>query len=892
MSQDSSENAAENVSSPRWKAIRRPSVANSSLSELESRNEILKMDNHITLRVLFESKDPIPLSFEREFTTASILKLLFSLGILVDQQEEYRIFAKSRSISPSPSSSSSFLNTTSNHSDSFLDSKSLSRTSSSSSISSMSSVENNNNNSLNGGSFIGGKTMTSSPSKESVRSRIASALKSTRSARNLISSSSQSSSHSTSPPSPHNNIGIKMKPNRSIAMYGLDNGDELIVKRVVREESFGSSSSSSSSSFALLNISHNQRRIDFSRRNIEFDSFGHMIGNLKRGEKGVCVIDMEKEMKDSEKIIQLILSQNRLKSIPENFFTSFCNIRALDLSNNQLSQFPKGLWTLNRLEKLKMADNELEFIPSEINQLVSLQKISLVRNKINEVTEEIASLPDLRTLLLDDNKIKRLPTKMGSSRLKVLSISNNPMISPPGFICMKGTDAILKYLNGVENALHTQSNSVQVFEFNWKVPFSTGIEDLNKGRGRQRGKIIRNEHRFTARDSVFATQNYIIQFFLESGAKVSSEGSTLLPTLHHRFPLVEAFLSSFKEKKLTMEDTSQLALFSVFEPLGGKRTAEFCRDSLHLKLMEIASNPETHKDNTKLDPRSEEFMNTPEFSNVRHTSAENVDFPNIIKQSFVHLDADFMQIANFEQLSSGAGACSVLIVDNQLVLASVGGCGAMLIRGQTPYRLTEPPIHPKEETSHAPWNTGFGFREQKERGTVDSCPKIKCEVITPRDQFLVLGSSGLFDSLSDRRICETVNRSNSPSEAAEKLVSTAVSRGSNRGISVLVLKICWFVQNTRRNQSVPQPVKQMPPPSRFASAPHLRPITDDEEQRAMEEFIEMSVDTIVPQPKSTSNYFSPSIQQNNYESFHPETATPARRTLLGSARVNPPTTNK
>jgi Leucine-rich repeat (LRR) protein len=79
-----------------------------------------------------------------------------------------------------------------------------------------------------------------------------------------------------------------------------------------------------------------------------------------------------------------------------------------------------------------------------------LKKLFLNKNRLEDIPDEIAKLPHLKLLNLDDNDIKKLPFKLGGRFrvLKELSVEGNPMISPPVFVCRKGVQAIMKYLNG------------------------------------------------------------------------------------------------------------------------------------------------------------------------------------------------------------------------------------------------------------------------------------------------------------------------------------------------------------------------------------------------------------------------------------------------------------
>lgn len=75
---------------------------------------------------------------------------------------------------------------------------------------------------------------------------------------------------------------------------------------------------------------------------------------------------------------------------------------------------------------------------------------------------------DLRELLLEDNLLSRLPDSLDHLvKLKVLTLMNNPMKDPPMEVCVKGNEAIWKYLkeNRIRKIMATKVDSVQILYF-------------------------------------------------------------------------------------------------------------------------------------------------------------------------------------------------------------------------------------------------------------------------------------------------------------------------------------------------------------------------------------------------------------------------------------------
>uniref|UniRef100_A0A9J2Q761 Calponin-homology (CH) domain-containing protein n=1 Tax=Ascaris lumbricoides TaxID=6252 RepID=A0A9J2Q761_ASCLU len=149
-------------------------------------------------------------------------------------------------------------------------------------------------------------------------------------------------------------------------------------------------------------------------------------------------------------------------------------------SENQLTSLPVGLFTI-RLQVLLLSGNRLESLPREIRQLAgSLHELDVSCNRLQAIPPDIALLKLLRVLNLRDNRLTHLPSELSRMELRVLDVSENelgelpydlrhmcslielhlrgnPLTTPPATICSKashfqGREHVFKWLRAQMNA--------------------------------------------------------------------------------------------------------------------------------------------------------------------------------------------------------------------------------------------------------------------------------------------------------------------------------------------------------------------------------------------------------------------------------------------------------
>ncbi|KAI8826061.1 uncharacterized protein EV422DRAFT_479806, partial [Fimicolochytrium jonesii] len=109
-------------------------------------------------------------------------------------------------------------------------------------------------------------------------------------------------------------------------------------------------------------------------------------------------------------LTKLLLSRNRLASLPSTLFEQMPNLKVLDLSDNCLGRIPEGLDRLPNLLELNVASNGIDRVGSELGVCTGLRILSLGKNRLYEVTPEaLAPLLHLCFLDLSSNFMRTVP---------------------------------------------------------------------------------------------------------------------------------------------------------------------------------------------------------------------------------------------------------------------------------------------------------------------------------------------------------------------------------------------------------------------------------------------------------------------------------------------------
>ncbi|XP_070508967.1 uncharacterized protein [Chironomus tepperi] len=111
---------------------------------------------------------------------------------------------------------------------------------------------------------------------------------------------------------------------------------------------------------------------------------------------------------DNPKLITIVLSKNKLTTLPENLFLNQHDVDELLLEENEINFLPSKVFkTLKKLRTLYLGQNHIEILnPAWFETLTNLEHLSLDDNEITELPENIfISLEKLEKLWLNGNQL-------------------------------------------------------------------------------------------------------------------------------------------------------------------------------------------------------------------------------------------------------------------------------------------------------------------------------------------------------------------------------------------------------------------------------------------------------------------------------------------------------
>ncbi|MEO1255697.1 MAG: hypothetical protein AAFY41_12575, partial [Bacteroidota bacterium] len=200
-----------------------------------------------------------------------------------------------------------------------------------------------------------------------------------------------------------------------------------------QEQSDGSNTISDSLTLAkrkayeatLKSIEENRRRRERDPKRYA-DSIASVIEN-KLYRKAQARIEEYLE-KDISKLSEIDLTGARLSEIP-NWVFDADSLEVLVLDKNRISELPKSLTQLKKLNKIYWKWNDLGNSKIKISKLEGIEKIDLEGNRLKKLPK-VHHFENLKELVLEENEFKKIPVwrTRKIKKLIELDISENPIL--------------------------------------------------------------------------------------------------------------------------------------------------------------------------------------------------------------------------------------------------------------------------------------------------------------------------------------------------------------------------------------------------------------------------------------------------------------------------------
>ncbi|KAG4144069.1 hypothetical protein ERO13_D05G013000v2 [Gossypium hirsutum] len=235
-------------------------------------------------------------------------------------------------------------------------------------------------------------------------------------------------------------------------------------------------------------------------------------------------------------------------------------------------------------------------------------------------------------------------------------------------------------------------------------------------------------------------------------------------------------------RNLMSEDT--VSFYGVFDGHGGKDASQFVCDHLPRVIVEDADFP--------------------------------LDIEKAVTRSFMETDAAFAKSCSLESaLASGTTALTAMIFGRSLLVANAGDSRAVLSRGGTAIEMSKDhrPCCMKErrriESLGGFIDDGYlngqlgvtralgnwhleGMKEMGERiGPLSAEPELKMITLTKEDEFLIIGSDGIWDVFTNQNAVDFTRRRlqehNDVKLCCKEMVGEAIKRGATDNLTVVLV---------------------------------------------------------------------------------------------------------
>ncbi|KAJ6741891.1 PROTEIN PHOSPHATASE 2C 27-RELATED [Salix viminalis] len=199
---------------------------------------------------------------------------------------------------------------------------------------------------------------------------------------------------------------------------------------------------------------------------------------------------------------------------------------------------------------------------------------------------------------------------------------------------------------------------------------------------------------------------------------------------------------------------------------------------------------------------------------------KDADFPvkleKVVARSFIETDAAFEKSCSLESAhSSGTTALTAMIFGRSLLVANAGDCRAVLSRGGVAKEMSEDhrPCCIKERTrieslggfiddgylngqlgvtrALGDWHLEGMKKTGDKSGPLSAEPELKSVILTKEDEFLIIGSDGIWDVYSNQNAVDFVRKRlqehNDVKQCCREMVGEAIRREATDNLTVVIV---------------------------------------------------------------------------------------------------------
>ncbi|XP_059975433.1 PH domain leucine-rich repeat-containing protein phosphatase 1 [Mesoplodon densirostris] len=522
------------------------------------------------------------------------------------------------------------------------------------------------------------------------------------------------------------------------------------------------------------------------------------------------------------------VSRNRLENVPE-WVCESRKLEVLDIGHNQICELPARLFCNSSLRKLLAGHNQLTRLPERLER-TSVEVLDVQQNQLLELPPNLLMKADsLRFLNASANKLETLPpatlSEETNSVLQELYLTNNNL-----------TDKCVPLLTGHPHLkiLHMAYNRLQSFPAS-KMAKLEELEEIDISGNKLKAvpttiMNCRRMHTAIAHSNCIEVFPEVMQLPEIKCVDLSCNELSEV-TLPENLPpkLQELDLTGNPRLALdhkTLELLNNIRCFKIDQPSGGDASGAPAvwshgyteASGVKNKLCVAALSVNNFRDNR------EALYGV--FDGDR-----NVEVPYLLQCTMSDILAEELQKTKNEEeymvntfivmqrklgtagqkLGGAAVLCHIKHdpVDPggpfTLTSANVGKCQTVLCRNGKPLPLSRSYVMScEEELKRIKRHKAIITEDGKVNGVTESTrilgytflhpsvvprPHVQSVALTPQDEFFILGSKGLWDSLSVEEAVGAVRNVPDALAAAKKLCTLAQSYGCRDSVSAVVVQL-------------------------------------------------------------------------------------------------------